>query len=64
MEKLTQTLTLAKSTKNTHVYEADESLGPAIVRSLYVSKWAFGQVAVPKRVTIDINEDSVDTRSV
>lgn len=47
------TMTLVKSTKNTHVFKADDD---AVVPTLYVKKTAFKGQLAPEFITVEITE--------
>ena len=46
------TFTLERETKNTYVFQEDESSEPPKVRTIYVQKWSFD--TLPKRIKVSI----------
>ena len=57
MQKVT--MTLSKSTKNTHVFAADTSESDALIPTLYIKKEAFKGGETPKFITVTIEEGQV-----
>ena len=53
MKNIIQKMSLVKSTKNTHVYNSDETLLPSAIPTLYISKLSLPE-SPPKNIEVKI----------